>query len=293
MALEKRRCRVQRAAELERVGDLQRLELQAHIRARERREPGRRHQRRAPDVRRDTAAGGEDVGNGHGPITQETAILSRRRTGAGGSRAGFRRPGTLLGLASGSGPLLGLALSAPARPLRAAPGNPPPARRVPATPRGLLHTARPLPAPVCPAVIPNRGFLSRIPPARLGLNRGPDDRNSCGGAVLQERLCRGVREHARRDSHRPRRRSGPTAPRRGGEGPFGRPDPAHACAHGSRERSRPGEARNRCPHRRASRRHVPLQRGGGAGPRIRLLPRAAPAAGLRPRRRRPVHLRRL
>ena len=67
----------------------------------------------------------------------------RGRTGPGVSRAGLRTPGTLLGSASGSGSLLGLALSAPARPLRAAPGNPPPARRVPAFLHGLLRTARP------------------------------------------------------------------------------------------------------------------------------------------------------
>ena len=88
-------------------------------------------------------------------------MLSRRRVGPGGSRAGLRRPGTLLGLASGSGSLRGLALSALARPLRAAPGNPPPARRVPVITRSLLRTARPPPGPTRPAAIPNRDLSFR------------------------------------------------------------------------------------------------------------------------------------
>ena len=85
--------------------------------------------------------------------------MSGRRVGTGGFRAGLRRPGTLLGLASGSSPSRGLALSAPEQPLRAAPGNPPPARRVPANVRGLLRTARPPPGPPRPRAVPNCGLL--------------------------------------------------------------------------------------------------------------------------------------
>ena len=114
----------------------------------------RRHQQRRND-----AGDGEEPGGSHSehaaphsrPLTSASprvaAIPSRRRVGPAGSRAGLRRPGTLLGLASASGLLHGLALSARARPLRAAPGKPPPARRVPAMASGLLRTARPPPAP--------------------------------------------------------------------------------------------------------------------------------------------------
>ena len=92
--------------------------------------------------------------------------MSRRRVGPAGSRAGLRRPGTLLGLASGSGSLLGLALSALARPLRAAPGNPPPARPVPAIVRGLLRTARPPPGQTRPSE-----YDSRVAAAYLGSHK--------------------------------------------------------------------------------------------------------------------------
>ncbi len=65
-AFEAREDRVERAARLERVGELQRLELQPDIAAGQVGEPERSHQRRPPDVRSDPPPCAQHVNKVHG-----------------------------------------------------------------------------------------------------------------------------------------------------------------------------------------------------------------------------------